>query len=129
MAVVLPAHTDQGVSKTHSGHCALRHVSTKMYVMTAGVQRGDKRDPAVRVWDLATGVAVRAYRGGVVTPSGLAVTSAGLMLAAQKGKPAIHAWQLHAEPMHIRIPLSEGCTSLTCTADGATCVAGTASGR
>jgi hypothetical protein len=100
-----------------------------MYVLTAGVQRGDKRDPAVRVWDLATGVAVRAYRGGVVAAGGLAVTPVGIMLAAQKGKPAIHTWQLHAEPMHLRIALTEGCTSLACSADGATCVAGTASGR
>mmetsp|Transcript_30819 Transcript_30819/g.92424 ORF Transcript_30819/g.92424 Transcript_30819/m.92424 type:complete len:421 (-) Transcript_30819:7-1269(-) len=100
-----------------------------MYVVSASVQRGDKRDAAVRVWDLATGVVVAAYRGGVVARRGLAMCPTGLMLAAHRGKPAVHAWQLHSEPLHLRIPLVERASSLALLADGSICVLGTPSGR
>lgn len=100
-----------------------------MYVLTAGVQKGEKRDAAVRVWDLSTGVVVSAYRGGIVARRGLAACSAGVLLAAQYNKPAVHAWQLRAEPLHLKIGLKETCTSLALTPDGTLCAVGTPSGR
>eukprot|EP00041_Stephanoeca_diplocostata_P024426 m.618483 g.618483 ORF g.618483 m.618483 type:complete len:452 (+) comp22529_c0_seq2:294-1649(+) len=99
-----------------------------MYAVSSAVNRGDKRDAAIHVWDLQSGCLVRAFRGGVVAPRSLAI-SRGAVIAAQAGKPAIHVWQPHSEHLDFRIGLGETCASLACSPDDFLCVSGSASGR
>eukprot|EP00039_Didymoeca_costata_P033523 m.42772 g.42772 ORF g.42772 m.42772 type:complete len:472 (-) comp9910_c0_seq1:201-1616(-) len=99
-------------------------------VLSTAVTKGEKRDLCIHVWDLLSGVQIKAYKGGVASPHGLALCPPqGLILCAQQGKPAISVWNLRTEGLYRKITLGQAASALACSPDGVFCAAGSNNGR
>ena len=46
----------------------------------------------VSVWDLSSGMQLKAYKGGSCSPHGLSVVGSDYVMAAQSNKPMLHLW-------------------------------------
>jgi len=97
-------------------------------VASTSAQKGDKRDVCVHVWDPASGVALRSYRGGVAAPRSLC-TARGLLVAGQQGRPALHVWAPGADQLQQKLVTAESGSAVACSPDSRFCAVGTGKGK
>ena len=48
----------------------------------------------ISVWDLSSGMQLKAYKGGSCSPHGLSVIGSDYIMAAQQNKSILHLWNI-----------------------------------
>ena len=65
----------------------------------------------ISVWDLASGMQLKTYKGGCCSCHGLAVLGKNYIVAAQTGKPVLHVWNVAKVILHVIREFRDFCES------------------
>ncbi|CAH3026839.1 unnamed protein product [Porites evermanni] len=77
----------------------------------------------ISLWDLATGMQLKVYKGGCCPPRCVCLLGKDYIMASQVNKPIIHVWNTAKESVQTRLICPGKVTSVTCSPDGTYCVA------